>query len=67
MQPFALISPASRGIGRELARRLLITTSVPIVATTRKGIDETRKDVLSGLQDVSADRLHVVQLDVLGM
>ena len=66
MQPWALVSPASRGIGLELTRRLLQTTSVPIVATARKDLDQTRENVLSGLRDVKEDRLHVVKLDVLG-
>lgn len=66
MQPWALVSPASRGIGLELTRRLLQTTNVPVVATARKDVDQTRKNVLSGLQGVKEDRLHVVKLDVLG-
>ncbi|KAK4894229.1 hypothetical protein LTR27_007597 [Elasticomyces elasticus] len=65
MQPWAIITPASRGIGLELARRLLQTTNVPVVATARKDLDQTRENVLSGLQDVQEDRLHVLKLDVL--
>jgi NAD(P)-dependent dehydrogenase (short-subunit alcohol dehydrogenase family) len=66
MQPWALVSPASRGIGLELARRLLQTTKVPIVATARKDLDQTRENILQGLDDVSEDRLHVLKIDVLG-
>jgi NAD(P)-dependent dehydrogenase (short-subunit alcohol dehydrogenase family) len=66
MQPWALVSPASRGIGLELARRLLQTTKVPIVATARKDLDQTRENILQGLNDVSEDRLHVLKMDVLG-
>lgn len=68
MKPFALVSPSSRGIGLELVRRLLQTTphDVPIIATARKDIDETKEKVLSGLKDVQEDRLHVLKLDVLG-
>jgi NAD(P)-dependent dehydrogenase (short-subunit alcohol dehydrogenase family) len=66
MQPWALVSPASRGIGLELARRLLQTTKVPIVATARKDLDQTRENILQGLDDVSEDRLHVLKVDVLG-
>jgi len=66
MQPWALVSPASRGIGLELARRLLQTTKVPIVATARKDLDQTRENVLNGLDGVSEDRLHVLKIDVLG-
>lgn len=66
MQPWALVSPASRGIGLELARRLLQTTTVPIVATARKDLDQTRENILTGLDGVSEDRLHVLNVDVLG-
>lgn len=68
MKPFAFVSPSSRGIGFELVRRLLQTTphDVPIIATARKDIDETKEKVLSGLKDVQEDRLHVLKLDVLG-
>ena len=66
MQPWALVSPASRGIGLELARRLLQTTKVPIVATARKDLDQTRENILHGLDGVSEDRLHVLKVDVLG-
>ncbi|KXS96038.1 hypothetical protein AC578_2271 [Pseudocercospora eumusae] len=65
MHPWALVSPSSRGIGLELARRLLQTTTVPIVATARKDLDQTKEQLLSGLRDVSEDRLHVVRIDVL--
>lgn len=66
MKPFALVTPASRGIGLELVRRLLQTTSVPVVATARKDLDQVKENALSGLNDVSEERLHVVNLDVLG-
>lgn len=66
MQPWALVSPASRGIGLELARRLLQTTKVPIVATARKDLNQTRENILQGLDGVSEERLHVVKIDVLG-
>ncbi len=65
MQPWALVTPASRGIGLELARRLLQTTSVPVVATARKDVDQTEEHVLSGLDGVQEDRLCVLKLDVL--
>ncbi|KAK4634533.1 hypothetical protein CLAFUW4_00729 [Fulvia fulva] len=65
MQPWALVSPASRGIGLELSRRLLQTTNVPVVATARRNLDQARENILSGLRDVKEDRLHVVKLDVL--
>lgn len=66
MQPWALISPTSRGIGLEVARRLLKTTEIPIVATARKDLDKTREQLLTGFDNVKEDRLHVLKLDVLG-
>jgi NAD(P)-dependent dehydrogenase (short-subunit alcohol dehydrogenase family) len=66
MQPWALVTPASRGIGLELARRLLRTTDIPIVTSARKDLDQTRENLLSGLDGVSEDRLHVLKVDVLG-
>ncbi|KAK8212844.1 hypothetical protein M8818_003009 [Zalaria obscura] len=65
MQPWALISPTSRGIGLEVARRLLKTTEIPIVATARKDLDKTREQLLTGFDNVKEDRLHVLKLDVL--
>ena len=67
MQPWALVTPASRGIGLELARRLLRTTDIPIVTSARKDLDQTREKVLSGLDGISEDRLHVLKVDILGM
>ncbi len=66
MQPWALVTPASRGIGMELARRLLLTSNVPVVATARGDLDQTKETLLSGLRDVKENRLHVLKLDVLG-
>ncbi|KAL8933284.1 MAG: hypothetical protein Q9211_005860, partial [Gyalolechia sp. 1 TL-2023] len=61
--PWILATPASRGIGLQLARRLLNTTDLPIVATARKDIDDTREKILEGL-DVDPNRLSVLELDV---
>jgi NAD(P)-dependent dehydrogenase (short-subunit alcohol dehydrogenase family) len=66
MHPWALVTPASRGIGLELARRLLRTTDIPIVTSARKDLDQTRENVLSGLDGINEDRLHVLKVDVLG-
>ena len=67
MQPWAFVSPTSRGIGLEIARRLLRTTSLPVVATARKDLDQTKEKILTGLADVQEDRLRVFRVDVLGM
>jgi NAD(P)-dependent dehydrogenase (short-subunit alcohol dehydrogenase family) len=66
MHPWALVTPASRGIGLELAKRILQTTSIPVIATARKDVDQTKQNVLSGLKEVNEDRLSVVKLDFLG-
>ena len=67
MQPWALITPASRGIGLELARRLLQTTNVPIVATARKDLEQVKENALTGLNSVDESRLKVLKVDVLGI
>ena len=65
VQPWSLVTPASRGIGLQLARRLLKTTSLPVVATARRNLDETKQQILDGL-DVEEERLDVLELDVKG-
>lgn len=60
-----MISPASRGIGFALARRILQTTNAPVVATARKDLDKTKEQLLEGL-DIDEKRLRVLRLDVTG-
>ncbi len=60
-----MASPASRGIGLALARRLLQTTDLPVVATARADVPATRGHILNGL-DVDGDRLTVLEADVTG-
>lgn len=67
MRPWALITPTSRGIGLEIARQILTTTNVAVVATARKDLDQTTEAILSGLNGVDEDRLSVLKLDFLGM
>ncbi|KAL8773513.1 MAG: hypothetical protein Q9209_001617 [Squamulea sp. 1 TL-2023] len=62
-KPWLLTTPASRGIGLQIARRLLKTTDLPVVATARKDIDSTKAQILDGL-DVDPSRLSVLGLDV---
>jgi NAD(P)-dependent dehydrogenase (short-subunit alcohol dehydrogenase family) len=64
MGAWSLISPASRGIGFALARRVLQTTHAPVVATARRDLDKTREELLSGL-DIDEKRLTLLELDVL--
>lgn len=65
MVPWSLVSPASRGIGFALARRILHTTNAPLVATARKDVTSTKQKLLEGL-DVDESRLTMLELDVLG-
>lgn len=60
---WALVTPASRGIGLALTRHLLSTTpaSLPIVATARADPTATKARILDGL-DLSA--AHASRLDV---
>ena len=64
-QPWILVSPSSQGIGFELTRRLLATTRLPIVATTRRDERGMKERILDGL-DVPEDRLRVLTVDVTG-
>jgi NAD(P)-dependent dehydrogenase (short-subunit alcohol dehydrogenase family) len=60
-----MISPASRGIGFALARRVLQTTNAPVVATARKDLDKTKERLLEGLK-IDEARLRMLRLDVTG-
>jgi len=64
-KPWLLVSPASRGIGLQLARRLLSTTDLPVIATARRDLKGTNMQILDGL-DVDKQRLEVLKLDVTG-
>ena len=66
MPPWSMISPASRGIGFALARRVLQSTNAPVVATARKDLDKTKERLLEGLK-IDEARLRVLRLDVTGM
>ena len=76
------MSPSSRGIGLQLARHLLRTTDLPIVATAKRDLDKTRDDILTegngpeaqDAVDTSREgsgeeeaRLRVLRIDVEGM
>lgn len=64
-KPWLLVSPASRGIGLQLARCLLETTDLPVIATARKDLRSTSEQILDGL-DVDRQRLEVLNVDVTG-
>ena len=62
-KPWLLVSPASRGIGLQLAKRLLRTTDLPVVATARKDENHVKTQILEGLE-VDEQRLQVLNLDI---
>lgn len=64
-KPWLLVSPASRGIGLQLARRLLKVTNLPLIATARYDVKSTSEQIVHGL-DVDTQRLEVLKLDVTG-
>lgn len=64
--PWILTTPASRGIGFELTRRLLKTTNLPVVATARTDKQGMKGRILEGI-DVDEERLEVLELDVTSM
>ena len=63
---WSLVCPANRGIGFQLTRHLLQTTKVPVVATTRRDVEDVRVSLLETLPDVNKDRLTVLEVDVTG-
>lgn len=64
-RPWILITPASRGIGHALARHLLRTTTVPILATARSpNHPALQASLLADLPPEAASRLHLAELDV---
>ncbi|KAG9258674.1 uncharacterized protein F5Z01DRAFT_632748 [Emericellopsis atlantica] len=64
--PWIFLCPSSRGIGHALTRRLLLTTSLPILATSRRDPSSTKSSLLADLPSASdlAPRLSIVNLDV---
>ena len=64
-KPFLLTCPSSRGIGLALTRRLLVKSTLPVVATARSDLDGTRQRILDGLE-IDSKRLEVLEVDVTG-
>ncbi|CCM03412.1 uncharacterized protein FIBRA_05543 [Fibroporia radiculosa] len=64
-QPFFLVTPSTRGLSLAITRHLLQTTQSPVVATHRSNKpDAIRERILSPLQNVDQDRLHLLQLEL---
>ncbi|KJK67600.1 short chain dehydrogenase [Aspergillus parasiticus SU-1] len=62
---FAIVTPASRGIGFAFARYLLQHTDLPIIATARRDSDSLRHRLLGGMENSAAEeRLNVFNVDV---
>lgn len=68
-QGFALVTPASRGIGLAFAQQLLAQTQLPVVATARKDCDEVRGRILisKNMPSNAAKRLRLFEVDVKGI
>ncbi|KAJ6004238.1 hypothetical protein N7499_000307 [Penicillium canescens] len=63
---FALVTPASRGLGFAFAHQLLARTQLPVIATARKNCNEIRERLLSS-SDIPKDsekRLRILEVDV---
>ncbi|KAJ5762053.1 uncharacterized protein N7511_005435 [Penicillium nucicola] len=63
---FALVTPASRGLGFAFAHQLLARTQLPVIATARKNCNEIRERLLSsnGIPKDSEKRLRMLEVDV---
>lgn len=63
---FALITPASRGLGFAFAQQLLTKTELPVVATARKNCADLKDKILSskGIPQNAEQRLRVLEVDV---
>lgn len=65
---FALVTPASRGLGFAFAQQLLTRTELPVIATARKNCDELQQRLISskGMPKDAEERLRILQVDVTG-
>ncbi|KAJ5297843.1 hypothetical protein N7508_008092 [Penicillium antarcticum] len=63
---FAIVTPASRGLGFAFAHQLLARTQLPVIATARKNCNEIREWLLSsnGIPKDSEKRLKMIEVDV---
>jgi len=65
LNPFALVTPSTRGLSAALTRRLLSKSELPVYATYRKGSPEKVKDeLLRPLDGVDPSRLKMIHLDL---
>ncbi|KAJ5249072.1 short-chain dehydrogenase/reductase [Penicillium chermesinum] len=62
---FALVTPASRGLGFAFTQTLLTKTTLPVIATARKNTSELRDRLLSSdVPNGAKERLRVLEVDV---
>ncbi|KAJ5794285.1 Short-chain dehydrogenase/reductase SDR [Penicillium paradoxum] len=63
---FALVTPASRGLGFAFTQQLLTRTDLPVIATARKNCDELQERLLSSndMPKNAEKRLRILQVDV---
>ncbi|KAG0155480.1 Short-chain dehydrogenase/reductase SDR [Penicillium digitatum] len=63
---FALVTPASRGLGFAFVQQLLTRTELPVIATARKNCDELQEQLLlsKGMPKDAEQRLCIFQVDV---
>jgi NAD(P)-dependent dehydrogenase (short-subunit alcohol dehydrogenase family) len=65
LKPFALVTPATRGLSAALTRRLLTEHKLPVYATYRRGDPEKVKDeLLRPLDGIDPSRLNMIHLDL---
>lgn len=65
INPFILVSPATRGLSLALTRHFLRTTNLPVFATYRSGTAQAVKDhILSPLREIDPNRLTLLPLDL---
>ena len=65
LKSWTFATPASHGIGLYLAKRLLKTTNLPVVATARSNLEDVKQELLADT-NADAERLKVLPLDVTG-
>lgn len=65
---FALVTPASRGLGFAFAQQLLTRTELPVIATARRNCSELQEQLLSSkdMPRGAEQRLRILQVDVTG-
>jgi NAD(P)-dependent dehydrogenase (short-subunit alcohol dehydrogenase family) len=66
-RPWILLCPSTRGLGHALAKHLLRTTTLPILATARSDPSAAKDRLLEAIREDSSNassRLHVAHVDV---